>query len=109
MKQSGAALLELLENRSGDTRISRGLQTPAIRDFWQEDARGDEEMPALAYLGAARRSWSTDPLLDAQLALIEAFAQQEVAFDLLKACVDHVEPEIAWSAKRLLHARTQRP
>ena len=73
-------------------------------DHWQEDARGDTNYPAVSYLGASRRTWSEDPEIDAELALLEAFARHHTAGELLLAAANHPSERVAWTAKRLQDA-----
>ena len=105
----GRKLLALLQERSPLTQVTSPLIQQNVQDYWQEDARGDADMPAINYLGSSRRTWSEDSLLDAQLALIEAFARHGVAEELIEVTKTHPNPQLAWSATRLQHARSNRP
>ena len=97
-------LLQVLQEETQSPTAIQAFKKIDYSDNWQEDAPGDERFPALSYLGGSRRTWSSTPLVDAQIALLEAFAQHREAGELLKAASAHASPEIAWTAKRLRSA-----
>jgi hypothetical protein len=101
LEQLGQALLQQMARRSNKASPRGKLKKAELQDFWREDAVGDENMPATMYLGASRRTWSADPLIDTQICILEALARQNRGKPLLLAATQHPNAQIAWTAKRL--------
>jgi hypothetical protein len=107
LAQWGQRLLEALDQRSTAASPQRKLPNPRIRNFWPDDAKGDERWPAAIYLGVSRRTWSEDPQIDSQICMLEAMAQHRVGDALLQAATQHANPKIAWTATRLIQAKAR--
>lgn len=108
LNRLGRELLVQMEQRS-DAASPPGKAAKAdLQDFWREDAQGDEDMPSTIYLGASRRTWSPDPLLDAQICILEALARHRIGEGLLQANTEHPNAQIAWTARRLIRAEKSR-
>lgn len=108
LKRWGQRLLTELENRSAQNTPKGKVQKEDLQDFWRQDAEGDEDMPATIYLGASRRTFSDDPLIDAQICWLEALAQHKVGQELLQASTQNPNAQIAWTASRLIQAESSR-
>jgi hypothetical protein len=104
----GRELLSQMEQPSKGTSPPHQAEKADLQDFWREDAEGDEDMPSTIYLGASRRTWSPDPLIDAQICILEALARHRLGEGLLQASTDHVNAQIAWTARRLIQAEKSR-
>ena len=96
-------LRELEREPSEDFRVVSFTKID-FADHWQEDARGDSSYPAISYLGGSRRTWSDDPQIDTEIALLEAFARHRTALGLLLAAAEHPDDRVAWTARRLRDA-----
>jgi len=106
LEQEGRALGLSLESRALETRAStppraKDISSKRLRDFWPVDHGGDEGFPAIAYLGAFRRTWSETAAIDLQICLLEALAQNGVGEALLEAAQASEHAAIAWTAERL--------
>ena len=101
LAELGGTLLELLELRSPPPQPTSEPLRRALADFWQDDSPSERGIPAISYLGISRRAWSEEPLIDAQLTLLEAFARLNMADGLLDASLHHPDELISWTARRL--------
>jgi hypothetical protein len=104
----GRELLMQMEQRSSPVPSPGKTKNANLQDFWSEDAQGDQDIPSTMYLGTSRRTWSPDPLLDAQICILEALARHRLGKDLLQASTEHPNAQIAWTAKRLIQAEKNR-
>jgi hypothetical protein len=108
LRRWGQLLLTQLETRSLQAEPKERVQKEDLQDFWREDAVGDEDMPATIYLGASRRTFSPNPLIDAQICWLEALAQHKAGQALLQASTQHENAQIAWTASRLIRSESNR-
>ena len=89
--------------KSSPKKKKKPYPPTVIKDYWQEDTEGEEDKPALPYLGKSRRTWSKNAEIDAQICVLEALARHNTGLDLLRSATRHAEPQIVWTAVRLLN------
>ena len=103
LQRWGEMVTQYLQGQeSSPMKTKRPYPPTAIKDYWQEDTEGDENKAALPYLGESRRTWSKNPRVDAQICVLEALARHNAGLDLLRSATRHADPQIVWTAIRLL-------
>ena len=102
-----AALLGHLQSGEGKAAARRSETTfRAAADLWPSDLPGEETIPAIAYLGTARRTVSEDPTIDLTICVLEAVGRSPpVPSLIMKQGAAHPDPLVSWTAKRLVELR----
>ncbi|MDP6931968.1 MAG: hypothetical protein QGG40_03590 [Myxococcota bacterium] len=88
-----------------DTRPDKGSPHyhNKVTDLWVKDLDKEGEVPWVAYMGMARRTFVEDPVVDGRICLLEAAARLEPpAVALLAEGLEHEHWAVRWTATRLL-------
>lgn len=93
-----------LDSRSSEEAADRDVHTLGAINYWEGDVdAADARIPAVFYLGTARRAWSKERRVDLTLAVLEAGARgQRASLARVREAVVHPDPTVAWTALRLL-------
>ena len=102
--------VRVVAERSG-RRTARQLR--AAEDTWPVDGQDEAARPATFFLGTARRTWSSDPVVDSTISILEAAMRwQPHGRGLIEQGKAHRDEGVRWTAERLgaaLELRDQAP
>ncbi|MFT5681307.1 MAG: hypothetical protein ACI8RZ_002213 [Myxococcota bacterium] len=108
LAQWSQALDTALERRIWqDAPTQPAGRTARYPDLWPRDLPGEQDIPAVIYPSSSRRAVSDDPLIDRQIALLEALARvNPMRRAILLEATEHPDSTVRWSAQRLLERRS---